>query len=67
MSTTGITVEYQTIHKKTGKGCSTFNQKLTTTLIKLIKLNIKTFQLIESTKNNLKIAEQQIVQGVNLP
>ena len=33
--------------------------------MKLTKIN-KNFQLIASTKNNLKIAEEQIVQGIVL-
>ena len=34
--------------------------------MKLKKNKYKSFQLIASTKNNLKIAEEQIVQGIVL-
>ena len=40
MCTTCITVDYLTIQDKTEKGCCTFNQNLTTTLIKLINIII---------------------------
>ena len=36
-----ITVDYLTIQNKTQKGCCAFNQKLTTTLARLTKINIK--------------------------
>ena len=43
-----------------------FQLEVSTILMKLTKIN-KSFQFIASTKNNLKIAEKQIVQGIYLP
>ena len=51
----------KTIQDKTEIVQHTFNQKLTTT--DEANKN-KNFQLIASTKNNLKIPEQQIAQGI---